>query len=209
MKRSGLGGVARAFGFDQPPATFEAFWTEILRTFTEGLDRESTLAALRATDRSPHRATADGDTQRYRCVTDGFVLGTVLDERVAVRAESPVSGTESTVEFDADGVASVPGDAQLSFGVPRSVSRPEGAVTPEKMYGRFCPYSNAFASREEYERWAADNPDVVSDVHPLDEALAIQARLLDGTADGGDIDASRDRTKSDCACCGSAAFDSS
>lgn len=170
-------GVARAFDSDEPPATFEAFWTEILRTFAEGLDRELTLTALCTIDRSPHRATADGDTQRYRCVTDGFVLGTVLGERVTVRTESPVSGTESTVEFDVGGVASVPGEAQLSFGVPRSVSRPEGAVTPESIYGRFCPYSNAFASRGEYERWAADTPDVVSDVHPLDEALAIQARL--------------------------------
>jgi hypothetical protein len=30
--------VARAFDFDEPPATFETFWTKILQTFADGLD---------------------------------------------------------------------------------------------------------------------------------------------------------------------------
>jgi hypothetical protein len=163
------------------------------------------LADLCTTEQSPHWATVDGQTQHYQCVTDGFILGTVLDEDVTVRTESPVSTTEVVVEFDADGVVSVPDDAQLSFGVPKLAPRPDGPVTPEQMYGRFCPYSNVFVSREEYEQWATAHPDVVSDVHPLDEGLELQARLLEDTTDGDDADRSRDLGPS-CACCDGGAF---
>jgi hypothetical protein len=115
-------------------------------------DRELTLTDLCTTEQSPHWATVDRETQHYQCVTDGFILGTVLDDPVTVYTESPVTSTELVVEFDADGVASVPDDAVLSFGVEQSVPRPDGPVTPELMYGRFCPYSNVFASRAEYDQ---------------------------------------------------------
>jgi hypothetical protein len=84
-------------------------------------DRELTLTDLCTTEQSPHWATVDRETQHYQCVTDGFILGTVLDDPVTVYTESPVTSTELVVEFDADGVASVPDDAVLSFGVEQSV----------------------------------------------------------------------------------------
>ena len=183
--------VARAFEFDEPPETFEAFWRRMTETFAEALDRDVTVDDLCTTDESPHWATVDGETRHYRCVTDAFVLGTYLDEPTTARTVSPVSGTELVVEFDADGVVSAPEDAVLSFGVERSVEAPEGPVTPATMYGRFCPYSKAFASREEYQQWDADNPEVVSDVQSLDESLALQARFLDDAGSLGDTTGSR------------------
>lgn len=123
-----------------------------------------------------------------------------------MRTEPPVTATELIVEFDADGVASVPDDAVLSFGVERSVPRPDDPVTPELMYGRFCPYSNVFASRAEYDQWARDNPGVVSDVHPLDAAPELQARLLGDTAAGSSADRSQNRTAPECTCCDGGEF---
>lgn len=186
--------VARAFKFEEPPETFEAFWEKMMQTFADALDRGVTVEDLCTTDSSPHRATVNGETRYYQCVTDAYLLGVYLDEEVTVRTVSPISETELIVQFDADGVISAPEDAVLSFGVERSVTAPEGSVTPETMYGRFCPYSKAFASRDEYEQWNAANPEVVSDIQPLDESLDLQARLL-GTAES--LDTTRSRTMSD------------
>lgn len=196
--------VRRAFGFEEPPRTYEEFWVEMAATYQAELGRGLAPADLCTTDRSPHWARVDGETHRYQCVTDAFLLGTYLDEPVTARTVSPVSGTELVVEFDADGVVAVPEGAQLSYGVERSVEPPDGPITPEKMYGRFCPYSEAFASRGEYEEWAAAHPGVASDVQPLDEALELQARLLDPsgragqTADTGNPDR---ESGPDCSCC--------
>ena len=192
--------VARAFKFDEPPETFEMFWEQMMRTFAEALGRGVSVGDLCTTDESPHWATVNGETRYYQCVTDAFLLGMYLDKEVTTRTVSPVSDTELVVEFDADGVVAAPEDAVLSFGVERSVDAPDGPVTPEAMYGRFCPYSKAFASREEYEQWAAANPEVVSDVQPLDESLDLQARLLRDAESLGDSTASQDPSGGGCSC---------
>jgi hypothetical protein len=191
--------VARAFDFDEPPETFEAFWAKMMRTFADALGRSVAVEDLCTTDDSPHWATVNGETRYYQCVTDAFLLGTSLDEAVTTRTVSPVSGTELVVEFDEDGVVSAPEGAVLSFGVERAVDVPDGPVTPETMYGRFCPYSKAFASRDEYDQWAAATPGVVADVHPLDESLDLQARLL-GDADLLDTSRSRGASDEGCSC---------
>jgi hypothetical protein len=178
--------VARGFDFEEPPETFEAFWEQMMRTFAEALGRSVAVEDLCTTDESPHWARVGGETQYYQCVTDAFLLGVYLDEPVTARTVSPVSGEELLVEFDADGTVSAPEGAVLSFGVERAVEAPDGPVTPEAMYGRFCPYSKAFLSHEEYERWVAANPGVVSDVQPLEESLALQARLIEDTDPVGD-----------------------
>lgn len=179
--------VRRAFGFEEPPRTYEEFWVEMSRTYAEGLGRELSADDLCTTDRSPHWARVGGDTHYYQCVTDALLLGAYLDEPVTARTVSPGSGTEIVVEFDADGVASAPEGALLSFGVERSVEAPDGAVTPAKMYGRFCPYGKAFASRDEYEEWTAANPEVVADAQPLGEALDLLGGLLSSADPDGQL----------------------
>jgi len=191
--------VARAFKFDEPPETFEAFWGKMMRTFADALGRGVTVEDLCTTDDSPHWATVNGETRYYQCVTDAFLLGAFLDEPVTTRTVSPVTETELVVEFDENGVVSAPDGAVLSFGVERSVDAPDGPVTPGAMYGRFCPYSKAFASREEYEEWTAANPGVVSDVQPLDESLDRQARLL-GEAEPLDTAPPRGPADEGCSC---------
>jgi alkylmercury lyase len=193
--------VARAFDFDEPPATFEAFWEQLLRTFTEALGRPVTTDDLCTTDESPHRAIVDGDTHHYQCVTDAFILAGTREEAVTVRTVSPVADRELAVEFDADGGVSTPDGAVLSFGVDRSVEAPDGPVTPAAMYGRVCPYTKAFASRAEYDRWLAANPDVVADVLPLDDALALLAHLVGTAQPAGEPDRVMPSAGDGCSCC--------
>jgi len=136
----------------------------------------------------------DGETL-YRCRADRR-LDTAPPPFVA-----PPNGT-ATVLVTGDGVVSAPDGAVLSFGVERGVEPPDGPVTPEAMYGRFCPYSKAFASHDEYDQWVEANPRVVSDVQPLDESLDLQARLMadaDSLGDG-DTTESRDSTGDGCSC---------
>lgn len=175
--------LTRVLDLDEPPQTFGEAYRTVIGVFADELGRDLTVDDLCTTDRSPHWATVDGETQHYQCVTDGFILGHVVDDPVTVRTESPVTGTELVVEFDSDGAVSVPEGAQLSFGVHQEVSPPDQPVTAEEMYARFCPYSLAFPSREEYDQWAETSPAVVSDVQPLDDALALQADLFGDTAD--------------------------
>jgi hypothetical protein len=193
--------VARAFDFDEPPATFEAFWEQMLRTFTEALGRSVALDDLCTTDDSPHRAIVDGDTRHYQCVTDAFILGAALDEAVTVRTVSPIADRELVVEFDADGNVSTSDGAVLSFGVDRSVEAPDGPVTPAAMYGRVCPYTKAFASRAEYDRWLAANPDVVADAQPLDDALGLLAHLVGTAQPAGETDQATPSAGDGCSCC--------
>jgi len=108
--------------------------------------------------------------------------------------------SQSAVTVAGDGVVSAPEGAVLSFGVERSVDAPDGPVTPETMYGRFCRYSRAFASRAEYEQWAAATPEVVSDVQPLDESPDLQARLLGDAESLGDSTESHDPSGGGCSC---------
>ncbi|WP_435065065.1 hypothetical protein [Halobaculum sp. EA56] len=42
--------VARAFKFDDPPETFEAFWGAMMRTFTDALGRDVTIEDLCVTE---------------------------------------------------------------------------------------------------------------------------------------------------------------
>lgn len=192
--------VSQAFDFDEPPATFAAFWEEMLRTFTEALGRNVTINDLCTTDDSPHRAIVDGETQYYQCVTDAFLLGGFLDEAVTVRTVSPIAERELVVEIGADGSVVAPDGAVLSFGVERSVEAPDGSITPEAMYGRLCPYTKAFGSVEEYEQWGTANPDVVSDVRPLDESLALLTQLVSSTRASGEGDGTLSSSDDSCSC---------
>jgi hypothetical protein len=190
--------VADAFGFDTEPATFRELWERMLATFAAGLDRPVSAADLCTTDASPHRAVVDGESQSFRCVTDAFIFAVLHGGDATVRTVSPLGGRELTVDFDATGAAATPDGAVLSVGVERSAGAPDGPVTPERMYGRFCPYSKAFSSREEYEWWTDARPEIATEVLPLDATLTLLARL---TGRAFDADGqSRVANEADCSC---------
>lgn len=173
--------VADAFAFDAPPTTFRELWERMLATFEAGLGRPVNAADLCTTDASPHRAVVDGDSQAFQCVTDAFIYAGLVGGDARVRTVSPVEGRGLTVDFGADAGVSAPDGSVLSVGVERGERPPDGPVTPERMYGRFCPYSNAFASREEYERWSEARPGAATQALPLDDALALLADLTGRT----------------------------
>lgn len=190
--------VTDVFGFDAEPATFRELWERMIEAFAAGLDRPVTAGDLCTTDASPHRAFVDGESQAFQCVTDAFIFAGLYGGDVTVRTVSPLDGDELTVGFDATGAATTPEGAVLSVGVERSAEAPDGPVTPERMYGRFCPYSKAFASCDEYERWTENRPEVAAEALPLDEALTMLARLT-----GRVLDAewqSRSEAETDCSC---------
>lgn len=150
--------MSRPLKFDQPPAAFEAFREHMMHTFAEALGHAVSVDDRCPTDELPHWATVNGETRYDQCVTDALLLGIYPDDAVTSRPGSPVSDTELVVECDADGLVAAPEDALLSFGVERSVAAPAGPVRPAAMYERFCPYSKAFASREQFEQRMQPTP---------------------------------------------------
>ena len=192
--------VADAFGFDAEPATFRELWARMLATFAAGLDRPVSAADLCTTDASPHRAVVDGESQSFQCVTDAFIFAGLHDGDATIRTVSPLDGEALTVEFDAMGAAAAPEGAVLSLGVERGTGAPDSPVTPERMYGRLCPYSKAFTSREEYERWTDDRPEIATEVLPLDVALTLLARLTGRAFDANGQSRSGSADEADCAC---------
>lgn len=196
--------LARAFGMEPAPERYDALWRRLVETYETGLGRDLTPEDLCTTDESPHRATVDGETYRFQCVTDAFVLGLAVEGPVAARTVTPVDGAELVVEFEDGEPAAVPEGTVLSFGVERAVEAPDGTLTPGETYGRVCPYSKAFASREAYETWDAANPEVVSDAQPLGSALdqlsGLSTAGLGGVPGGNRASAGNDATAS-CSCC--------
>jgi hypothetical protein len=192
--------VADAFGFDAEPATFRDLWARMLRTFEAALDRPVSAADLCTTEASPHRAVLDGKSQSFQCVTDAFVFAGLRDSEVTVRTVSPLDGAELTVKFDATGAVTTPDEAVLSVGVERAAEAPDGPVTPERMYGQLCPYSKAFAAREEYERWTDARPEVVTEALPLDEAVTLLVRLTGRVVEADRQSRAGSAGEADCGC---------
>lgn len=122
----------------------------------DGLDVD--LNALCTTDASPHRARFDGKTRHYHCTLDAVIVPFLADDVGTVRVETacPVSGDRVRFTVTEWLVDAEPPGAVLSFGVAADVDEPPGdGHSPALAYRRVCPYGKAFASREEYDTWAA------------------------------------------------------
>ena len=169
--------VKTVFRFEQRPETFGDWGAWMTQTYEADIDRSLSPEDLCLVDSSNHEAQIGDDVYYYQCTLDAVVVGYFVDESVTVRSVPPTSDTMITVEFTDDGVRADPEDSVMSFGIAEDVEPPEGAITPEKMYGYICPYSHAFPSRIEYEEWAATT-DAVTIAQELADGLEIAQELL-------------------------------
>lgn len=119
--------------------------------------RAPTEADMCTDDDGAHAVAFGGDTGEattsYVCVLDPLIAIFLRGEPGTVRSTTPADEAEVTVEIAADGTTVNPRDAVFSFGVGHDV--PDEAPTLRAAYGQLCAYTHAFASGEEYERWAA------------------------------------------------------
>lgn len=173
-------GLQVALDLEQRPRTFGEYVDEMASLIErDGLDVD--LDTLCTTDESPHRATFRGETQHYHCTLDAVIVPFLADDvdRVDIETVSPVSGHPITYTVTDSAIEAEPAGAVLSFGVGADLEAPSpDERSPALAYRRVCPYGKAFASREEYERWAE-----ATDAHTmpltLEDALALAAALGD------------------------------
>lgn len=128
-------------------------------------------------EETPHSATMDGETYRFRCFYDGIALSHIADEPVEIRTKSP-TGEPIEVRASPDGAVDVtPPEAAMSFGVGTDVAAPP-ADGPSAVEANMCPYVKAFPSREAYERWA-DRVDAATVGMPLADGVPVAAALAE------------------------------
>lgn len=121
--------------------------------------------ALCTSGESRHEVDVGGQTHRTHCVMDALILPALEGDVGTIRSESPLDRRVVEIRVTPDGAEADPPEAVVSFGVRR-----EGSGTAQEIA---CPYINAFASMDEYVRWAAETPEAATMVLPLSEAVAL------------------------------------
>ena len=146
------------FTLDDPPTTLDKWVEMTIRLFRKD-DVTVDLDALCTADSSWNTARIGETTHHFHCVLDAIVAPFLLDEldEIAIRATSPLTGNVVKLQVTHDEITSTPKDAVVSIGVAAGSTAPDAdALISEVAYERFCPYTNAFPSRSEYDQWAAE-----------------------------------------------------
>lgn len=116
---------------------------------------------------SRHRVTVGSETIDTRCVVDALILAAA--QGGLVESESPLSGGRVVVRLGTCGAAWVrPPAAVFSFGVARA----GGAI-----HEALCPYLLAFASADEYRRWAKVTAEALTVMLSPEEAVSLARDL--------------------------------
>lgn len=170
--------LAELFELDAPPETVAAWLDDALAAIRRVQGRDIAVGDLCHAEDGPHVARCDGETYRFVCVLDAFVLAGLTDESVAIESHDPETGEPLELTVTADGRAIAPDGTVVSLGVARDV--PDGPLTSTKTYGALCPYVHAFGSEATYEAWA-DTVDAETTPLSVEDAAAA-ARILAGTA---------------------------
>lgn len=153
-----------AIGYDRVPRTFGE-WIEATSELLEATDVPTGFDAMCTDERTRHRATFGGETRHVHCVLDALLVPFVIDdgEPVEVRSRTPGSGDPIDIQVSRTAVSFSPETAVISFGIASEFDGSLGdGVDPATAYELFCPFVNAFPSREHYERWAASTDEAVS-----------------------------------------------
>ncbi|WP_227377721.1 organomercurial lyase [Haladaptatus halobius] len=167
------------FSLDDAPATLDE-WVEMTVMLLREDDITVDLDALCTDDSSWNTARIGETTHHFHCVLDAIVVPFLVDEldEIAIRATSPLTGSIVELQVTHDEMISTPEEAVVSIGVATDTTEPDAdALISEIAYERFCPYTNAFPSRTEYEQWAEET-DAETMAISTDEAYEL-ARALD------------------------------
>jgi hypothetical protein len=172
-------GFQTVLGLSEPPETLGE-WADETRRVLDDHDFEFGVEHLCLTEESRHEAHVSGETRYFRCVLDALLLPFLVEERsVRVRSRGPLSDTVVTMDVTADDVTTDPETAVVSFGLDAGLDQeasPE-AVTAEFGYAAFCPYVNAFPTREAYEEWDERTATAATTALTPTEALAAAAAI--------------------------------
>lgn len=167
--------LSTMYGRDGRIETF-AEWVSAIREASERtqgeLPTEDDLCHL---DDGDHTVEISGETLSFVCVLDPLAVPFLRETPGTVRSETPEDGDAITIDVEADGVTVDADDAVVSLGVTRD-PEVDGTPTHEDVYAETCPYIHAFASVDEYERWA-DRTDAATTSVPVETGVTVAREL--------------------------------
>ena len=167
--------LAAMYGRDGRFETYAA-WVSAIRTASDRTrDDPPTTDDLCHVEDGDHTVEIAGESHSFVCVLDPLALPFLRQTPGTVRSVTPEDGESITVDVTADGATVDTDGAVVSLGVSRE-SDVEGTPTTEDVYAETCPYIHAFASVDEYERWA-DGVDASTTSVPAETGVAIAREL--------------------------------
>jgi alkylmercury lyase len=153
---------------DHPPASFG----DLAAALRPVLTVEGGVAPERLCCAGPsrHEVRFDGNEEitHTHCVLDALILPLMADTTAHIRSIDPLGGVVSITAGPGQ-VSSDAIDAVISFGA--------ASGDGHDVYEAVCPYINAFATRADYERWAAGTPEAITVALSLPDAAALAAEL--------------------------------
>jgi alkylmercury lyase len=153
---------------DHPPASFGDLAAALrpVLTVEGGVAPERLCCA----GQSRHEVRFEGSDEvtHTHCVLDALILPLLADTTAHIRSTDPLGGVVSIAAGPGE-VSSDATDAVISFGAANGDGH--------DVYEAVCPYINAFATRSDYERWAARTPEAITVALSLPDAAALAADL--------------------------------
>lgn len=167
-----------AFRLDDRPEVLGELLEFIVRSLLE--DSGLQFADLCSTEATRHEAHIGDDVQHFHCVLDALIVPFVVDEHgpIEIISRSPLDDSRVEILASQEAVETTPDDAVMSLGIETDVEQPAtDAFSPELWYDRFCPYVNAFRSRERYEQWAGEVTEAETMQLPIEEGYVLAKTL--------------------------------
>ena len=145
---------------------------ELLGQFTERDSDNNIVGAIGLSQNQEwsHRFEVNGNSLRTWCAWDTLFLPALVDAKVVVESESPVSGTTVHLTVTPERVeSSYPEGAVVSIALIDPEVHDVSSV--EAIWGNFCHQVYFFPSREEADEWAAGKSNIA--ILPVDDAYEL------------------------------------